>query len=112
MKKIPPEVWNELFLNKSKYYIRTWAEIILFIFQIEGDHVSVTREWGYMIDKTKKCNTSAIIRHKDVNLHFINGELRESNIIEYTFKNDVSLSKKAFAGCSSRLISLIGNYPF
>jgi hypothetical protein len=99
---VPDEAFDIHFLKKSQYYIRTWADILLFVFFIEGDNKSVIREIGYMADMVPlKCNRSVIVRDIQENLGIVRGDIKGKRMLEYTFENEDELQSYSFAGCFS-----------
>jgi len=106
--KIPAEVFDEHFREKSFYYIDNWAEILIFVFFKEADNISVTREWSHMIESTsEKCKCSVILRHEDLDLgSLVRGDIGVERVREYSFKDEDELNEFAFSGCFNVLYSL------
>jgi hypothetical protein len=102
---------DEHFRGKSFYYIDNWAEILVFVFFKEVDNMSVTREWGHMIDSSKeKCKRSIILSQEDLDLcALVRGDIGSERIRDYTFKDENELCESAFSGCFSVLYSLLSS---
>jgi len=97
------------FLKKSEYYIRHWAEILLFILLSEGDNQSVIREWSYMVTACPyKCKNAAILIHEDVKVRsLIRGDIRGHRIAYKEFVDMDSLLKSAYTLCHDKLYNLV-----
>jgi len=107
---IPKELYDIHFKEKSFFYIKNWADILVFIFFENCTNFSVIREWSYLIDSVpSKISQSVILRHENVNLGcLIRGDIRDNRVFEAKFSNDPSdLHACAFSGCISVLYRLL-----
>lgn len=98
---IPRDSFDEHFRGKSFHYIDKWAEILIFVFFKDADNVSVTREWGHMIESSKeKCKCSTILWHQDLDLgSIVRGDIGGEGIRDYSFEDENELHEVAFSGC-------------
>ena len=105
---VPEEQMEVHFRDKSFYYIKNWADILIFVFLEDCNNSSVEREWSYMIDKVfEKCNRSIIIRNEKIDLGcLIRGDIKSERVLEYKFSNDNELQDFAFNGCFNILYRL------
>jgi hypothetical protein len=83
-------------------------EILIFVFFKEANNISVTREWGHVVESTKeKCKCSIILDHEDLNLGpLVRGDIGAMMVREESFKDENGLHGHAFQGCFNVLYSL------
>ena len=107
--EVPPASFDIHFREKSFYYIDNWADIILFVFLREGDNLSVSREWGHMVESVReKCERAVVLRQKEVDLgSLIRGDIERERVYEYHFEQEAELQDFAFSGCFNILYGLI-----
>ena len=96
------------FQRKSFYYIKYWAQILIFILFQGCSNNGVLRELTYMVDHAiDKCDCSGILRSKEMRLSsLIRADIEEHRILESDFENEKDLQELAFATCTSILYSL------
>lgn len=89
------------FQRKSFYYIKSWAQALLFVYFKDADHTGVTREFSYVVDNViTKTDCSAILRHKALKLStMIQADILGHRILEYSFRDDKDLCESALGCC-------------
>jgi len=108
-KEVPEGQYDIHFRNKSFFYMRNWADILVFVFFEKCTNFSVIREWGHMVDVlSSKISQSVILRHENIDLGcLIRGDIKDNRVFEAKFSNDESdLHDCAFSGCISVLYRL------
>jgi len=106
---VPEESYDEHFLKKSEYYIRHWAEILLFVLLQEGNNQSVVREWSYMIKVCPdKCRNAIIMSNRNVRIGaLLRGDIKGHRITNDTFTDASALFRGARKLCFNKLYNLI-----
>ncbi len=86
-----------IFIKKSQYYIKNWAEILLFVLLKEGDHQSVIREWAFLVlECPEKASNSIMLCHQDVQLRtLIRGDIKSFRVAYEIFDNDENMCTRA-----------------
>jgi hypothetical protein len=107
-KNIPENQYDVHFRDKSFYYMRNWADILVFVFFEDCNNNSVCREWGHMIDSiTDKIDQSIILRHESIDLGcLLKGDIKDNRVFEAGFSTNNELFDNAFSGCISSLYRL------
>jgi len=107
--EIPEEAYDKHFLAKSRHYIISWAEILLFVFLNEGDNQSVGREWALMIESCpEKCKDAIIVNHESVPLRsLIRADISGNQISHDTFNNENTLQRRAYGLCFIKLYNVL-----
>ena len=95
---VPDVALDEHFIKKSQYYIKNWAEILIFVLLKEGDHQSVIREWAFLVlECPEKANNSIMLCHQDVKLRaLIRGDLKSFRVTYEIFDNDENMCIRAY----------------
>jgi len=106
---VPEESYDEHFLKKSEYYIRQWADILLFVLLQDGDSQSVIREWSYMIKVCPdKCRNAVMLRNTNVRIGaLIRGDIKSHRITNDTFTDTNALFNGAYTLCFNKLYNLV-----
>jgi len=101
LEDIPQEPKEEYFLEKSKYYIENWAEILIFYLPLECDCKSVLLELFFMCEHVPiKCIYSTIIRHEEYDLGtLIKGMVRKMRVADYPYREKSQIQDMAFSAC-------------
>src|SRR4030042_5078914 len=106
---VPEESYDEQFMKKSEYYIRHWAEILLFVLLQDGDNQSVIREWSYMIKVCPdKCKNAIMMSNKNIRTGaLLRGDIKGHRITNYEFTDTSALFSGAYTLCFNKLYNLI-----
>ena len=107
--EIPEESYDEHFLAKSRYYIISWAEILVFVFLKEGDNQSVGREWAIMIESCpEKCKDSILLNHEEVPIRaLLRADISGNQISHDTFNSEETLQQRAYNLCFVKLYNIL-----